>query len=444
MHDDVRGLPVTAASAEAVQAIDHTLEGYLGFRADLGGRVEAMMKAAPDCGMAHIVKGYLMMLGYHTQLMPAAQAAVATAATLVQKATPREQAHAAALTAWIEGNADRTSSILEEILQQHPRDMLAFRTHHQVNFWFGRADKMLTMARAVESQWPDSVSGYNTMLGCRSFAHEESGLYLEAETVGREAIRRDPTDLWAAHAVAHTLEMTGRRREGIAWIDALQGGWDLANNVKHHLWWHQAMYHLDLGDMSRVLHLYDTRFRNLASPLVQMFPDLYIDVQNAASMLFRLSRHGVDPGDRWIELADKAERRIGDCLSAFTLPHWMMALAAAGREDAARRMLAAMRDYAQGPHTNARIVGDFAIPVCQAILAHGLGQYEQTVALMRPILGEMYRLGGSHAQQDVLEQVFLDAALTAGLDDDCKLMIERVSARNPVPPARRRGYAMAA
>ena len=78
-------------------------------------------------------------------------------------------------------------------------------------------------------------------------------------------------------------------------------------------------------------------------------PDLYIDVQNAASMLFRLQRHGVDVGDRWDELADKAEARIGDCLSAFTLPHWMMALAATGRDAAAQRMLEAMRDFAQGP-----------------------------------------------------------------------------------------------
>jgi hypothetical protein len=204
------------------------------------------------------------------------------------------------------------------------------------------------------------------------------------------------------------------------------------------------MFHLELGDMSRVLTLYDTRFRDLASPLAQAVPDLYIDVQNAASMLFRLARHGVDPGDRWTELADKAEARIGDCHSAFTLPHWMMALAATGREDAARRLLEAMRDYAQGPGVNQRLVGDYAIPVSQAVLAHDLGQYEQAVALMRPVLGEMYRLGGSHAQQDVLEQVFLDAALKANLNEDRQLLIERVSGRHPVPPARRRGYAMAA
>ena len=164
-----------------------------------------------------------------------------------------------------------------------------------------------------------------------------------------------------------------------------------------------------------MLDLYDRRFRNLASPLTQAQPDLYIDVQNAASMLFRLERHGIDVGDRWIEIADKAEARIGDCLSAFTLPHWMMALAATGRDDAARRMLDAMRAFAAGEGTVARIVGRIALPVCEAVLAHRRGEHARAVDLMRPVLGEMHRLGGSHAQQDVLMQLFLDSAVKGGL-----------------------------
>ncbi len=103
------------------------------------------------------------------------------------------------------------------------------------------------------------------------------------------------------------------------------------------------MFHLEQREFGVVLDLYDERFRNLTSPLTQMQPDLYIDVQNAASMLFRLERQGVDVGDRWIEIADKAEQRIGDCLSAFTQPHWMMGLAATKRDGASRRMLDAMR-----------------------------------------------------------------------------------------------------
>ena len=158
-----------------------------------------------------------------------------------------------------------------------------------------------------------------------------------------------------------------------------------------------------------MLDLYDRRFRNLVSPLTQAQPDLYIDVQNAASMLFRLELLGIDVGDRWNEIADKAEARIGDCLSAFTLPHWMMALAAAGRDDAARRMLEGMRAFGAGEGTVARIVRDVALPVCEAVLAHRKGEYARALDLMRPVLGGMHQLGGSHAQQDVLMQLFLEA-----------------------------------
>jgi hypothetical protein len=199
-----------------------------------------------------------------------------------------------------------------------------------------------------------------------------------------------------------------------------------------------------LGDFSKVLSLYDAGFRDLAAPLTGAMPDLYIDVQNAASMLFRLGRHGVDVGDRWVELADKAEARVGDCLSAFTLPHWMMALAATGRDAAAEAMLAGIRDFAGGAGALGRLVGDVALPVTRAVLANGQGRHADAVALMRPVLGEMYRMGGSHAQQDVLEQVFLDSALKAGAEGDVRLVMERVAGRHPVPPARRRGYAMAA
>jgi tetratricopeptide (TPR) repeat protein len=296
----------------------------------------------------------------------------------------------------------------------------------------------------VEQHWSADLRGYASVLACRCFAHEEAGYYLEAELAGRAAIRLDPSDLWAAHAVAHVLEMTGRRIEGVAWIEALQPRWDGGNNLKHHLWWHQALYHLELGDFDRVLALYDAGFRDLESPLTGAAPDLYIDVQNAASMLYRLGRHLVDVGDRWVELADKAEGRIGDCQSAFTLPHWMMALGATGRDAAAGQMLAGMRDFARGGSPLAELVRSVALPVSEGVLANLQARHVDALAAMRPVLADMYRLGGSHAQQDVLEQVFLDSALKAGATEDVRLLLERVTGRHKMPPARRRGYAMAA
>jgi hypothetical protein len=56
----------------------------------------------------------------------------------------------------------------------------------------------------------------------------------------------------------------------------------------------------------------------------------------------------------------------------------------------------------------------------------------------------MARLGGSHAQQDVLEQIFLTAALRAGRMDDVRLLLDHVRAKHPIAPERRLGYAQAA
>jgi tetratricopeptide (TPR) repeat protein len=444
LYKDIRGLTVTAASEAAVRAFDHAVDGYLRYRADIPARMQALFTADPECAMAHCLKGYFAMLAFKQAAVPMAREALSDAWRFVVGASHREHAHVAALESWVDGEPDRAVEVWNQILADHPHDVLAFRLAHFVNFWLGRPEAMLASVLAVEKHWSEAQPGYNAILGCRCFAHEESGYYTEAEHAGREAIRRDPGDLWSAHGVAHVLEMTGRRGEGIAWVEGLAHHWDGGNNLQHHLWWHLAMYYLERGDLEQVLRLYDTRFRDLDSPLTQAVPDLYIDVQNAASMLFRLRRQGVDVGNRWTELADKAETRIGDCLSGFTLPHWMMALAATGREEAARRMLAAMRDFAQSPGINARLVGDVALPVSEAVLANGLGDHARAVALMRPVLSEMYQLGGSHAQQDVLEQVFLDSALKAGLDGDARLLLERVAGRNPVAPSRRRGYAMAA
>ena len=442
MFQDCRGLPLTTVSEQAAIAFDHAVDGYLEYRADMPARMEALLAADPDFGLAHCLMGYLVLMGFRADTLGAARASLADARRCA--GTAREQAHAQALAHWIDGDPDRAVAVWDHILHEHPHDILAFRLAHFLNFWSGRPDAMLASVLSVERHWSDALPGFGSLLACRCFAHEEAGYYLEAENAGREAVRRDPSDLWAAHGVAHVLEMTGRRLEGIAWVESLQSRWDGGNNLKHHLWWHQALYHLELGDFRKVLSLYDSDFRDLTSPLTGMAPDLYIDVQNAASMLFRLGRQGVDVGDRWLELADKAEARIGDCQSAFTLPHWMMALAATGRDRAAAAMLSAMRDFAHGGQPIARLVAEIALPVTEAVLANGQGRHGEAVARMRPVLGEMYRLGGSHAQQDVLEQVFLDSALKAGAERDAMMVMQRVAGRHPVPPMRRRGYAMGA
>ncbi|MBY0335970.1 MAG: tetratricopeptide repeat protein [Acetobacteraceae bacterium] len=436
---DGRGLELTASGAATAAAHDGIVEAFLKYRAATPQLLKAALDADPDAPMLHAMRGAFTLMAYKSALLPAAREAIATAARLA--GTERERAHAAALDAWADGAPERAAAIWRDIVARHPTDILAFRLHHFCAFWMGRAPEMLAVVEAALPAWDPGLPGWGSMLACRAFANEECGNHRIAESAGREAVRLDPGDLWAVHAVAHVMEMEGRRGEGIAWVEAAKPRLAGASNLAHHIVWHQAMFHLERGDHAEVLRLYDTGFRNLDSPLTQANPDLYIDVQNAASMLFRLERQGVDVGDRWEELAEKAETRIGDCASPFTLPHWMMALCATGRLDAARRMLDAIRDAGRGnAGEHARILREAAAPACEALLRRAEGDFSGAVAALRPALGTLPELGGSHAQQDVLEQLFLDCALRADAAEDIRTLLERVAGRWPTPPERRAGY----
>lgn len=440
-HADLHGLNLTTTSAAAADAFNDTVLSYLRYRSDISAHLQKTLAADPAFALGHVLKGYLMMLSFKQANVPIATEALATAEGLLSGASTREKTHAGALSAWVAGDLDRTLGIWEQILDEHPTDALALRLHHFNAFWLGQPGAMAREVEKALPRWGRDLPGWGMLLACRCFAHEELGNYTLAEASGRDAIDVDKADLWAAHAVAHILEMQGRCSEGIDWLAGLEPHWEGANNLKHHLWWHRGLYHFERGEFDTVLQLYDRHFRNLSSPITQAQPDLYIDIQNAASMLFRLERQGVDVKDRWIEIADKSETRVGDCLSPFTAVHWVMALAATRRFDVAGRMIEAMRKYAATSHaTNAPLFAAYVVPISEAILLRAKGEPAAACRIMRPAIGGMYRLGGSHAQQDVLEQLFLDCAVAAGSNDDVTLILERVAGRHPVSPDRRMGY----
>jgi hypothetical protein len=444
MLEDQHGLTISTSSADATDGFDRTVQAYLKYRTDASQHLARTLAADPTFGLAHCLTGYFAMLSYNLTKVPTAAEAARTARAMTMKATARERAHVAALDAWVAGDIDRSLTIWDDIVTEHPMDVVAIRLAHFNNFWLGRPEAMRASIEQVFPKWGRDMPGYGAVLSYRCFANEECGHYAVAEPFGWAALEIDPGDFWALHGVAHVMEMQGRRREGIDLLEKHERYFTGGNNFIHHLWWHRALFHLEQREFDAVLDLYDRRFRNLASPLSQALPDLYIDVQNAASMLFRLERQGIDVGDRWIEIADKAEQRIGDCLSAFTQPHWMMALAATRRDDAPRRMLDAMRMFGLGTGAVAQIVGTIALPVTEAVLAHRQGEYARAVDLMKPILDQMSQLGGSHAQQDVLAQVFLDSAVKVNRDHDVRLMLARVAAEYQTPPEGRIGYVQAA
>ena len=428
MHSDQRGLETTAASEAAVRHYDETITAYLGFARDTGARLKETLAADPELVLGHCLKGYFFQLFCNPALdSRAAQSLAAAQSAAAHGATERERQHVTALAAWCERGLAAAGEAWEAILLDHPRDMLALRLAGFAHFYRGDARNMRDSIARVLPAWDEDVPGYGFVLGAYAFGLEEAGDYAAAEEVGRRAVALNAADPWAVHAVAHVMEMHGRAREGVDWIAGLEGSWSGCNNFAYHLWWHRSLFHLELGEVDEVLSLYDSRVRTEPS-------DDYLDVSNAVSMLWRLEHDGIDVGERWAELADTAEARGHDHVLAFADAHFIMALAAEGREAACAEMLDSMRAVAGGPRADAELWSEVALPLCGAVLAYGRGAFDACINSLLSIRYEIVRVGGSHAQRDVFAEMLIEAALRAGRPTLARALLAERTALKPQAP----------
>lgn len=435
---DIRGIPMTAASAEAVARFDDVMAGYLGFRDDVGERLKAALAADPECPLALCARGYFTLLLNTRRLVPRARdALVAAEAAAAHGATPRESAHIAALASWCAGDVDGALGRWEAILADHPRDVLALKLAHFWHFYLGESAAMSRSVAAALPAWRDDVPGYGYVLGLRAFGLEECGEYEAAERAGRRAVDINPADIWAIHAVAHVLEMRDRPRDGVAWIAGLAPHVAGCNNFRFHVWWHRCLFHLDTGENDAALDLYDREVR------AESTGD-YLDICNAASLLWRLEEVGVDVGGRWAELARQSAVRIDDRMLAFADAHFVLALAGGGDVAGAERLLESVRAYARTNETEGRVMAEVGAVVCEAMLADRRRRFGRVVELLMPVRDKVMRIGGSHAQRDLFDKVLIAACLADGRQAQALALIRERLQRRPANAWALRAQARAA
>ena len=423
MAHDKRGLELTAASDEAAATLDAALDDFLAFGREAGPLLKAAFDADAEMPMAQALRGYFFLLMGVGALRPRAAKSGEQASGLAVMA--REHAHADALSRWAAGDTAGAVRRFEDILLDHPRDILAIRLAHYLHFYHGALAQHRDSVARVLPAWDETVPGYGYVLGMRAFGLEEVGDYARAEEFGRRAVAIDPSDAWSVHSVAHVMEMQGRAPEGIAWVRENEAHWEnKVHNFRHHLWWHQGLFHLALDEVDAVLDLYDNRFR------VDNASDDVLDIANAASMLLRLHFRGVDAGGRWEELAGHSAGRIADGIFPFFDAHYMTALAMAGDDDSVRSHLDAMSGRSEEATADA-VYDEVGRPLCEAIAAFGAGEPDRCFDLLEPVRYELYRLGGSHAQRDVFMQLLIAAAKQAGRDREHRALVAERAAQKP-------------
>ena len=256
----------------------------------------------------------------------------------------------------------------------------------------------------------------------QAFSLEESGAYAEAERAGRAAVERNPADLWAVHAVAHVMEMQDRRREGIAWIRESEPQLGDCNNFGYHVWWHLALFHLELDGWSR-------SFGSTTSGCARTFPT---STSTSATRL-RCCGAWKSAASTWAIAGTSwrsgARPRTADHQMVFPDVHYMLAIAAGGRDGAVERMLDSMTAFAEGTATEQAVMRSAGIPIGKAIAHWYRGEYAEVVDVLAPVRYRLPLIGGSHAQRDLFQQVLVAAALAAGRHETARTLLSERAAR---------------
>jgi len=291
MVKDRQSNTLSGATPSAAARYDDAVRSFTIYRGDPLGRLDEAVAEAPGFTQAHLFKAFI--LGLATEPQATRDAVAIAGAVRAMPRNDREASHLAALDRVLEGNWMAAASALDFHNMRYPRDLVALQVGHLMDFYRGSArDLRDRIARALP-HWTDDVPGCHAVLGMYSFGLEEAGDYPRAEEAGRRAIDLDPLDSWAHHAVTHVMEMQGRAEDGIGWMIAREPHWTGEDNFfKVHNWWHRALFHLDLGQVDRVLELYDGPIRGTRSRVA-------LDLVDASALLWRVNLTGHDVGDRW-------------------------------------------------------------------------------------------------------------------------------------------------
>jgi len=397
---DERGCSVSGATPASLQGYERALGAFQSWRTGADVQLELALEEAPSFVMAHVLQAYLLLCSRDPRRVQSARPVLARAARLL--ANERERLHLAALAAALGDDYERAKARLGEVLRLYPRDVLALQVARAFDYVTGDATRMRDRVAAVLPAWSSDLPGYHAVLAMHAFGLEECGEYERAEQAARAALALNALDARAYHVMAHVFEMTERADAGVCWMNAHIACWGVDTVVATHCWWHLALFHLEQCQLDRALALYDQCVRAGHSTEIA-------DLIDAAALLWRIHLRGGDTGARCTELAAAWAPHIDDGFCSFNDLHAMLAFVGARDWDRAQRLELALARRQSLPTRHGETTRQLGLPACRALIAFGRGNYTLAIALLASLPALAHRLGGSHAQRDVLHLTLLQA-----------------------------------
>jgi len=403
MREDWLGNPVTTDNEATLAGVNDFTHGFLAYE-EKALNILSVADADPDCALANAYAAMLYMFMESRDGPVQAARYLERADATLANATEQERQVAEAIRAWVANDIPKAIELCEAAAGNYPRELATVKACQYHQFNLGNSPGMLRVAELAR----EANDGLAYMHGMTAFAQEQCHLLYDAEKSARRALELEEKEPWAQHALAHIMLTQGRTGEGIEFMERVASTWtDLNSFMYTHNWWHLAVFHISRGDYQAALAIYDDHVWGILKDYSQ-------DQIGAVSLLLRLELVGVDVGNRWEDVAGYLKVRVDDHVQPFLTMQYLYGLARA-RAPEADELLRSLGDFApQSPEFQRAAWTEVCLPACVGLAAHARGDHGAAVEALGRAIPRLVEIGGSHAQRDLFDLVFLDSLIQTG------------------------------
>lgn len=422
-----QNLPMNTCSNEAAKLYDVCISQLAGWYENqqfggLASSLNQMVNADPDFILGECLKSGVELLGTNTLLnsleyQNKLDSFVQKANSMNSSLTNREKLHVNAIQKLKCGDLPKALDIWEQILIEHPTDMMAIKFSHSVYFYTGEAKQMRDCLARVIPCWKNDLPLFNYLYGLYSFGLTQTGELTKAEKYGQKGLELNRFDGWATHSLAHVNEVRGSFEQGIKLLTDTEQDWIKSDLISSHNYWHLSLFYMEKGEHESVLNILDNNpaFKN---------PKASIDLINCSSLLTRLKLDGFKDRDylqeRFLDLKERFHERIDQHGYVYSDSHVALVLGMCGTEEEKAICLKSLDEFINSNKISLseyiRNLNDkLATKLFKALFHFGQNEFEQVVELLYPIRYELYEIGGSNEQRDVFNLILTDSCFRSKL-----------------------------
>ncbi|HZR89139.1 MAG TPA: tetratricopeptide repeat protein [Bradyrhizobium sp.] len=425
-HQDRYGLPLSTSSADAAAAYREGVDLMFSAWTGAAEAFERAIALDPDFALAHISRARL-----HTfyQQGDVARAKAATAReTVARHGTPRERSHVETLALAIEGRGDAAIASVLNHLQEWPRDAVVLSLPLGA-FGLFAFSGMADHDQARQDLCERYASHYGDdwwFLTSYGWAMTENGAVARGRAMTERGFAMRRQNAHAAHALLHAMFEDGSVDDADALVNEWAPSYDRSGILYGHIRWHEALGALEHDDADKALAIY----RDVLAPAINPAPPLNV-MSDCAGLLWRVFAYGhTVPAELWRDAAHYATRYFPKSSLPFADVHMALLAAATGDDPALDERL---RVIEQRLADGKLAAGPVVPQICRAVRAFADGDARGCVAHLEPVLDDVVRIGGSHAQREIIEDTFIVALIRAGELPRARAQLERRLHRRPSP-----------